>query len=139
MVDPMQRAPLPREKGPKTSQGGDTDKDTSPTLLDHLSDVSAQVAEGERRKQAGMAQARHGEAVGIVSAIEAEVRRLAQTGETFLPDDVLPNLASRRSVGPVFNRLRRDGVIEVVGTATSTRPERHGAITRCYRGAGGGA
>ena len=140
MNDPMQTAPAGKSQGRRNSQQGDAEQgQCTPSLLDHLDTVAAQVAEGERRKQAGMDQARHGEAVGIVSAIEAEVRRLAAEGETFLPDDVLPNLASRRSVGPVFNRLRRDGVIEVVGTATSTRPERHGALTRVYRGAGGGA
>ena len=137
MNDPMQRAPLPREKGPKTSRGGDTEKDTAPSLLDHLGDVADQVAEGERRKEAGMRQARHGEAVGIVSAIESEVRRLAATGDRFQPDDVLPNLESRRALGPVFNRLQREGLIVEVGTATSTRPSRHGALTRVYRGTGG--
>ena len=123
-------------------QEQDTTEDpvhVGPTLLDYLDTVAAQVAEGERRKQAGMQAAEHGEAFGIRAAIEGEVRRLAATGDRFQPDDVLPNLESRRALGPVFRRLQREGVIVEVGTATSTRPSRHGALTRVYRGAGGGA
>jgi hypothetical protein len=106
-----------------------------PSLLDHLTELEA--AEGQRRKAEGMARAQYGEDVRIVSAIESDVRRLAALPDEFIPCDVLPNLASRRSVGPVFSRLCKEGVIEIVGTTTSTRPERHGALTRVYRGTGG--
>ena len=83
-----------------------------------------------------MKRAQHGEAIGIVGAIETEVRRLAATGIEFQPDDVLPNLSSRRAIGPVFARLAKAGVITCTGATNSTRPERHGALTRTWRGTG---
>ncbi len=97
-------------------------------------DVFAAIDEAVRLRNEGMASALHGEDVRIVSAIEAEVRRLASLGIEFQPDDVMPQLASRRAVGAVFSKLARAGVIRCVGARNSTRPERHGAITRVWRG-----
>ncbi len=143
--DPMQSAGPRNRTGTRNDQqtAANRHPDSTPSLFDAVGEPREHAAiggdEGQRRKEAGMAEARYGEAIGIVSAIEADVRRRARSRETFLPDDVLPNLASRRALGPVFSRLRREGVIEIVGTAISTRPERHGALTRVYRGVGGGA
>ena len=128
MMDPWQSAGPTKGTGAKESLGGDTDKDTAPSLFD---------AEG--RATEGMARALHGEDVRLVAVLEAEVRRFAASGRPFLPDEIMPELASRRALGPIFKRLADEGLIEFVGYATSTRPERHGAPTRLWQGVGGGA
>ena len=122
-LDPMQRHPA-GNRVPKKSLGGDADEST-PSLFD---------AEG--RATEGMARALYGEDVRLVAVLEAEVRRFAATGVPFLPDEIMPELASRRALGPIFKRLADAGEIQFVGYATSTRPERHGAPTRLWQGTG---
>jgi hypothetical protein len=132
MNDPMQQAPAGGSRSLKRSHGDSAPNDTAPSLLDEL-------ANAEDRATEGMARALHGEDVRMVAVLEAEVRRFAATGEPFLPDEIMPELASRRALGPIFKRLADAGEIEFVGYATSTRPERHGAPTRLWQGTGGGA
>jgi hypothetical protein len=134
MMDPMQSAGPPKGTGARTSAvAAGTEDDT-----DQL-DIFAALDEGRRRRDDGMRTALHGEDVRIVSALETEVRRFAAMKVEFTPDEIMPELTSRRALGPVFSRLAKAGEIVCVGTTTSTRPERHGALTRVWRGAGGGA
>ena len=91
--------------------------------------------EAEARRQSGMDASRYGEDVRIVSAIEADARQVARSRETFTADDVLPGLTSRRSVGAVFSKLAREGVIVCVGATTSKRADRHGGLTRVWSAA----
>ena len=135
MNDPMQRAPANR--GPKRSHGDDVLDGSAPSLFDAAADPTPLSDSAETRATEGMARALHGEDVRMVAVLEAEVRRFAATGEPFLPDEIMPELASRRALGPIFKRLADEGLIEFVGYATSTRPERHGAPTRLWRGTGG--
>ena len=107
-----------------------------PTLLDYLDQIGDEVSAGQRRRDDGMRTALHGEDVRLVSAIEAEVRRLAETGVEFSADDVLPDLAARRAIGSVFSRFAREGLIVCVGATSSKRPERHHGLTRVWRGGG---
>jgi hypothetical protein len=101
-------------------------------ILDAISN-----AEAEARKRQGMDSSRYGEDARIVSAIETAILDVARCRETFTADDVLPELASRRSLGAAFNRLARRGDIVCVGATTSTRPDRHGGLCRVWSKAGG--
>jgi hypothetical protein len=131
MMDPYQSAGPPRGTGArKSAVAAGTDKDSAPSLFDAVT-----ADEGKRLRDDGMRVAAHGEDVRIVSAFETEVRRFAAMRVEFTPDEIMPEWSSRRALGPVFSRLAKAGVIVCVGHATSTRPERHGSITRVWRGA----
>ena len=121
----------PEAANPKSVRAGQHHHDSE--QLDIFDAI--QTIEAEARKQSGMDASRYGEDVRIVSAIEADARQVARTRETFTADDVLPGLTSRRSVGAVFSKLAREGVIVCVGATTSTRTDRHGGLTRVWAAA----
>ena len=134
MNDPWQSAgPHHRTGAPKSQRAADYDESTEPLpIFDAIS-----TAEAEARKQDGMDASRYDEDARIVSAIETAILEVARTRDTFTADDVLPDLASRRSVGAAFNRLARRGEIVSVGATTSTRADRHGGLCRVWVKAGG--
>jgi hypothetical protein len=123
-------------KGPNPEIVSRAGRHREPTTDDRQLDLLAtfDADEGKRRRDDGQRAAVHGEDVRIVAALETEVRRLAARRVEFIPDDIMPELTSRKALGPVFARLAKAGEIVCVGTTTSTRPERHGALTRVWRG-----
>ncbi|VCT92821.1 hypothetical protein MHAS_04556 [Mycolicibacterium hassiacum DSM 44199] len=63
------------------------------------------------------------------------VRQLAADRDTFTPDDVrplLPEGVSPRAIAPVFNKARRDGLIEEVGRVKSQVPGNKGRLIAVY-------
>lgn len=136
MNDPMQRAPA-RNRGPKnTAVAAGTPDDTSPTLLDQLTD------DGRRRQDAGQDAALHGSDVRWRAAAERVLADLAATGAPFDAEDVRRQVgtlaSSPNAIGSLFSRAARAGLIVTVGYRVASRAERAGGLLRVWRGTGGG-
>jgi len=81
----------------------------------------------------GQDRARTGDTDAFDNVVE-QVRELAATRHEFDADDV-EAFDRRGVVGAAFAHLRRSGEIVVAGYGISRRPQRHGALTRRWRGA----
>ena len=138
MMDPWQSAGPAKGTGARTSLGGDTDKDTAPSLFDAA--PSAELDEGRRRRDDALRDAEAATWTGTRKAWEEAIRHLAATRtEPWTSDDVRdvagdPLGCSPQAVGAMMNAACRRGVIVAVGFAQSRRPERHGSWIRTYRG-----
>jgi chloramphenicol 3-O-phosphotransferase len=81
----------------------------------------------ERAGEVWVSQARHAMA------------EFVSDGKTFTADDLIlaigmPPGHSHNAVGAVVRQAHREGWIEVAGTRSSTRPDRHGGLVRAWRG-----
>ena len=139
MTDPMQRHPAGNRVPRKRQRAAEHDDRTAPSLLDHLGDVAGQVAEGERRKQAGMARADHAADLRTKSAID---RWIAERDEPFTAEDlraeVAPLASSPNVIGARINAASRRGEIVMLDHVQATRPEAHGRYIKLWAKADGG-
>lgn len=83
----------------------------------------------------GMGRSRTADADGFDEALGI-IRELAQSGEVFSANDARPRqlLGSPAVLGAAFARARREGWIEAAGTTTARAIQRHGSLTRTWRG-----
>jgi hypothetical protein len=131
MLDPTQRHPAGNRVPRKSSSRTGSSQDSTPTLLDGLTD------EGCRSRDDGMRQAEHGAAQGVRVALKRTIEDLATEDVEFTADDVRARcapLGSPHALGAALGAAARNGLIECVGIATSSRPERHAGLLRVWRG-----
>ena len=71
------------------------------------------------------------------SIYRSKILALAATGHPFVSDDVadgMPDLDHPNRLGAIMRAAAAEGLIEAVGYQPSTKPSRHGAIVRVWRG-----
>ena len=129
MHDPMQRAPLPRERGAKPSSNSraGSEQHTGPTLFDAATD------EGRRLRDEGMKVAEHASHPWVKEAMDRAIERWAKRREPFTSDDVRDEVevlaSSAGLLGARINSAARRGLIRKTGAyRQSRRASRHGGV-----------
>ena len=139
MHDPMQRAPLPRERGAKTSTNSRAGslQDSGPTLFD------AEADEGRRRRDGGMKVAEFASHPWVKTAIDRAIGDRAKSGVAFTSDDIRDEVellaSSSGLLGARINSAARRGLIRKTGHyVQSRRASRHGGVVAEWIGTDGG-
>lgn len=111
------------------------------TVWRPTSRVNAGVHVGERRKEAGMAKAEQAATVmdgSWIEAADAELRRLARTGEQFTSDVLVASVGApdthHNAIGARINAASKAGIIVKVGFTKSSRETGHARTIAVWKG-----
>ena len=115
--------------------GGPPPQHVGPTLLDHLADLE----EGRRRRDDGVAAVRAATATGWRLHVDQAITDLAAAGVLFTAEDVRelagdPLGSSPNALGGAIHAAARAGLIQAVGYRQATRPEAHARVLRVWQG-----
>lgn len=95
------------------------------------------LEEGRARKEAGQASALEHAGPAWRALADAELLRLARSGEEFTADDITAHIGvpgEPNAIGSLFSRWSKRGVIITVGYRQSERADRNAGTNRIWRG-----
>ena len=102
-------------------------------------DLLEALEAGRRRRDEGQQVATYATDVSWTLAADRAIADLAATGRPFTAEDlravVGPPVGSHNSMGPVFMRAARAGLIVGIGYRQATRTEAAGRVLKVWRGA----
>lgn len=138
---------------PRSRQvGADRQDEDTPSLFDGAgpepsdsrqvsSSSDAGLEVGRRRRDDGARVAELGSWAPWRRRAERWIAEMAATGQEFAADDLYealgpPVASSSQSVGSLFLKAARDGIIESVGARASKRADRNASLIRVWKGTG---